>query len=49
MPKISTQEASDLLGVHPETLRRWKEEGKIVADRTTGGHRRYDVAKLLGT
>jgi excisionase family DNA binding protein len=49
MPKISIQEASDLLGVHPDTLRRWEEEGKIVAQRTTGGHRRYDVAKLLGT
>ena len=24
-------------------------EGKIVAERTSGGHRRYDVAKLLGT
>nr|WP_026134484.1 hypothetical protein [Scytonema hofmannii] len=27
----------------------WEEEGKIVAERTSGGHRRYDVAKLLGT
>ena len=23
--------------------------GKIVAERTNGGHRRYDIAKLLGT
>ena len=44
MPKISRQEASDLLGVNPDTLRRWEQEGKIVAERTTGGHRRYDVA-----
>jgi excisionase family DNA binding protein len=49
MPKISIQEASDLLGVHPDTLRRWEDEGKITSERTTGGHRRYDVAKLLGT
>ncbi|MUG91223.1 hypothetical protein F7734_01395 [Scytonema sp. UIC 10036] len=27
----------------------WEDEGKIVAERTNGGHRRYDVAKLLGT
>jgi predicted site-specific integrase-resolvase len=31
MPKISLQEASDLLGVHPDTLRRWEEESKITA------------------
>ena len=49
MPKITRQEASDLLGVHPDTMRRWETEGKIVPERTTGGHRRYDVAKLLGT
>ena len=49
MPKIYLQDASDLLGVHPDTLRRWEEEGKIVAELTSGGHRRYDVAKLLGT
>lgn len=49
MPKISRKDASDLLGVHPDTLRRWEEEGKIVAEGTSGGHRRYDVAKLLGT
>lgn len=49
MPKISIQEASELLGVHPDTLRRWEDEGKIQPERTPGGHRRYDVAKLLGT
>ena len=37
MPKISIQDASDLLGVHPDTLRRWEEEGKIVAELTSGG------------
>jgi putative resolvase len=49
MPKVSIQDASDLLGVHLDTLRRWEEEGKIVAERTSGGHRRYNVSKLLGT
>ena len=49
MPKITRQEASDLLGVHPDTMRRWESEGKIIPERTAGGHRRYDVATLLGT
>ncbi len=29
MPKITSQEASDLLGVHPDTMRRWESSGKI--------------------
>ncbi len=49
MPKITIQEASDLLGVHPDTMRRWESSGKITSERTAFGHRRYDVAKLLGT
>jgi len=49
MLKITIQEASDLLGVHPDTMRRWEAEGKIAPERTAGGHRRYDLAKLLGT
>ena len=49
MPKFYIKEASDLLGIHPDTLRRWVEEGKISAECTTGEHRRYDVSKLLGT
>jgi len=47
MPKISINEAAHLLGVSADTLRRWEEEGKIQSERTKGGHRRYDVAKLL--
>ncbi len=35
------------LGVHPDTLRRWEAEGRIaVPERTAGGRRRYDLAKL---
>ncbi len=49
MPKITRQEASDLLGVHPDTMSPWERSGKIVPERTAGGHSRYDVAKLLGT
>ena len=35
------------IGVHPDTLRRWEQEGRIEpAERTPGGRRRYDIAKL---
>lgn len=38
---LTLREASELLGVHPSTLRRWSDEGKIPFARTPGGHRRY--------
>ncbi|WP_246843988.1 IS607 family transposase [Hydrocoleum sp. CS-953] len=34
--------------VAESTLRRWEPEGKINSERTKNGHRRYDVATLLG-
>ena len=44
---VSIGTAAKELGVHPATLRRWEEEGKIdPPERTTGGDRRYDLAKL---
>lgn len=48
MSKISVSEASKLLGVSTKTLYRWEEQGKLKPERTRGGHRRYDVAQLLG-
>jgi putative resolvase len=44
--KISIRKAASELGVHQETLRRWEKAGKITAERTPKGHRRYDLAKL---
>jgi excisionase family DNA binding protein len=38
---LSLSEAADLLGVHPSTLRRWADEGKLPVQRTAGGHRRF--------
>ncbi|WP_440137248.1 IS607 family transposase, partial [Ferrimicrobium acidiphilum] len=33
--------------MHPDTLRRWEKEGRVEpAERTAGGRRRYDLAKL---
>ena len=41
--------AAKELGVHPDTLRRWEEEGRIAPpERTAGGRRRYDLSKLHG-
>ena len=46
--KVSIGKAAKELGVHPETLRRWEKQGKIVVERTPTGFRRYDLAKLRG-
>ena len=44
---VSIGVAARELGVHRDTLRRWEREGKIEpVERTTGGERRYDLAKL---
>jgi len=39
--EYSIQEAADQLGLPVHTLRRWHEQGILVARRTGGGHRRY--------
>lgn len=44
-------EAAERLGVHPVTLRRWSESGKIRSVRTPGGHRRFpesEIRRLTG-
>ncbi len=46
--KISIGEAAEELGVSRDTLRRWEKSGKITAERTKNGHRRYNLARLLG-
>jgi putative resolvase len=46
--KVSIGKAAEELGCTKETLRRWERSGKIVAERTPKGHRRYDLAKLRG-
>jgi excisionase family DNA binding protein len=40
-PPLSLGPASRLLGVDPDTLRRWADEGRIDAFTTAGGHRRF--------
>ena len=43
---LSLTEASESLGVHPTTLRRWTDSGNIPLFRTPGGHRRFRTADL---
>lgn len=43
---LSLAEASERLGVHPTTLRRWANAGQIPCFRTPGGHRRFRASDL---
>lgn len=40
-PDLRLGEAAGILKVHPETLRRWADEGKVPSVRTPGGERRF--------
>src|SRR3989344_8813941 len=43
---LTVAEAAEFLGVSNETLRRWDNRGKLVAQRTLGGQRRYSLVNL---
>lgn len=43
---VGIGEAAQALGVSITTLRRWEAAGRLRAEHTAGGHRRYDLAKL---
>lgn len=43
---LTLEQASELLGIHPTTLRRWADEGAVDAFLTPGGHRRFRLADL---
>jgi excisionase family DNA binding protein len=43
---LSLSEASERLGVHATTLRRWADAGQIRCFRTPGGHRRFRNSDL---
>lgn len=48
---LTLKEACRLLGVHPNTLRKWDKQGKIRVVRTVGGRRRIpesEVKRLMG-
>jgi excisionase family DNA binding protein len=43
---LSLREASNYLGVHPTTLRRWADAGDVPVLLTPGGHRRFALNDL---
>jgi excisionase family DNA binding protein len=43
---MSLGPASRLLGIDPDTLRRWADQGRVPAWTTPGGHRRFDRSAL---
>lgn len=48
--KLRLAEAAAQIGVHPETLRRWADEGKVSCVRTPGGERRFsedDISAVM--
>jgi predicted site-specific integrase-resolvase len=48
MKYYSTKKASEAIGIHPNTLRSWADNGKIDYIRTGAGQRRYDVDSYFG-
>ena len=45
-PLLTLKEASDRLGVHPATLRRWADRGDLAIVMTPGGHRRFPATEI---
>lgn len=45
-PELRLSEAAAYLYVHPDTLRRWADQGKVRCVRTPGGERRFAIADL---
>ncbi len=44
---LRIREAAEMLGVNPETLRRWDRDGKLKAIKvSTRGDRRYNIENI---
>jgi excisionase family DNA binding protein len=43
---LTLNQAAEQLGIHPDTLRRWADGGKIAFFRTPGGHRRFSESEI---
>lgn len=53
MKTLQKREAAEMLGVNPETLRRWDRNGKlkaiIISKRGDRRYRKEDIEKLINT
>ena len=47
MELLSTKKTCERLGIHPNTLRKWADEGKSKHFKTDAGQRRYEVHSVL--
>ncbi len=43
---LSLSAAAEMLGVHPSTVRKWSDNGKLPVHLTQGGHRRYRLSEV---
>ena len=46
MPSYRTSQVAELLGVSPDTVRRWCDEGRLKMAKSDGGHRTIDGRDL---
>lgn len=46
VPAYAPTQVAELLGVTPDTVRRWCDEGRLEATRSKGGHRSIDGREL---
>jgi excisionase family DNA binding protein len=46
---VSPGEAAEVLGAHPQTLRRWARAGMLPHYVTSGGRYRYDLCAFLAS
>lgn len=44
---LSSHEVGEMLQCNPSSVNKWVKEGKIVAHRTPGGHRRMRAADVI--
>lgn len=45
---VGISQAAALLGIHPNTLRKWADEGRVPFIKHPSGHRRFVVEELEG-
>ena len=48
MRYLPSRKAAEALGLHPNTLRRWADAGKIEHIKTESGQRRYNIDSFVG-